>query len=627
MLLAFRDVSLRLGSTVLLDHASFGIERGERVCLIGRNGAGKSTLLKVAAGEAQPEEGEIIRSTGLRIARLEQDVPDAGATEVYEVVARGLGELGAVVAEYHHLAVQAEPDLRRMGQLQTRIDAEDGWSIDARIQAVVSRLELPPDAPFSSLSGGMKRRVLLGQALVSDPDLLLLDEPTNHLDIPSIQWLEGFLREFSGAILFITHDRAFLRALATRILELDRGELTSWPGDYEQFLLHREERRHAESQARALFDKKLAQEEVWIRKGIEARRTRDMGRVKRLVEMRRAFAERRNAPGQARMLVQEAERSGKLVAQAENVSFSYAGRALIRGLSTTVLRGDKIGVIGPNGAGKTTLLNLLLGRLSPQSGTLKLGSKLEVAYFDQLRAQLNESATVAENVAAGRDHVEINGARKHIISYLQDFLFTPDRARSPVRALSGGERNRLLLARLFSQPSNLLVLDEPTNDLDVETLELLEELILDYSGTVLLVSHDRAFLNAVATRSLVFEGGGRVRDVAGGYDDWLRESRAAEGATPAPTPGAPAPRPAQAVLAPPGRLSNAEKRELDKLPAQIEALESEQAEWGRRMAEPAFFAQDPGEIARAQQRLRQIETELAGAYQRWEQLEAQRQGV
>jgi ATP-binding cassette subfamily F protein uup len=352
-----------------------------------------------------------------------------------------------------------------------------------------------------------------------------------------------------------------------------------------------------------------------------------MGRVKRLVEMRRAFAERRNAPGQARMLVQEAERSGKLVTQAENVSFSYAGRALIRGLSTTVLRGDKIGVIGPNGAGKTTLLNLLLGRLSPQSGTLKLGSKLEVAYFDQLRAQLNESATVAENVAAGRDHVEINGARKHIISYLQDFLFTPDRARSPVRALSGGERNRLLLARLFSQPSNLLVLDEPTNDLDVETLELLEELILDYSGTVLLVSHDRAFLNAVATRSLVFEGGGRVRDVAGGYDDWLRESRAAEGAAPASVPGVPAPRPAAPSPAAPGRLSNAEKRELDKLPAQIEALESEQAEWGRRMAEPAFFAQDPGEIARAQQRLRQIETELAGAYQRWEQLEAQRQGV
>jgi ABC transport system ATP-binding/permease protein len=633
MLLAFRDVSLRLGSTVLLDAAGFSIEAGERVCLIGRNGTGKSTLMRVASGEVKPEDGEVVRTTGVRIARLEQDVPRAQAISVYDLVAQGLGDLGAVLAEYHHLAQDPDPDLRRMGQLQTRLDAENGWQLEERVSSVIAELELPGEASFGSLSGGMKRRVLLGRALVSEPDLLMLDEPTNHLDIPSIQWLEGFLKAFKGAILFITHDRAFLRALATRILELDRGLLTSWPGDYDNYLRRREERLHAESQERALFDKKLAQEEVWIRKGVQARRTRDMGRVKRLMEMRSQFAERRNAPGVAKMAVQEAERSGKLVAELTEVSYAWGERPLVHKLSTVLLRGDKLGIIGANGAGKTTLLHLLLGQLEPQQGRVKLGTKLEVAYFDQLRAQLDPESAVIDNVAEGRDQVELDGKSRHVISYLQDFLFTPDRARSPVKALSGGERNRLLLARLFAKPSNLLVLDEPTNDLDVETLELLEEKVSDYGGTVIVVSHDREFLDRVVTRSLVFEGGGRVVEVVGGYADWQRERGGAvlpraqpvvPAATVAPaaavaTPG-PVARPAAAVAP----LSSEEKRELDRLPKKIEKLEAEQREAGEAMSRPEFFSQAPEKIAQAQRRLTEVERELATAYARWEALEARR---
>lgn len=635
MLLAFRDVSLRLGSTVLLDAANFTIEAGERVCLIGRNGAGKSTLMRVASGEVKPEEGEVVRTTGVKIARLQQDVPRAADITVYDLVAQGLGDLGAVVAEYHHLAMDPDPDLKRMGTLQARIDADNGWLLEERIGAIVERLELPGDANFGSLSGGMKRRVLLGQALVGEPDLLLLDEPTNHLDIPSIQWLEGFLKEFPGAILFVTHDRAFLRALATRILELDRGALTSWPGDYDNFLRRREERMHAEAQERALFDKKMAQEEVWIRKGVQARRTRDMGRVKRLIEMRQQFAQRRNQAGTANMVVQEAERSGKLVAELTGVDYAWGERSIVRGLSTTLLRGDKLGIIGANGAGKTTLIHLLLGKLQPTAGQVKLGTKLEIAYFDQLRAQLDPDSTVLDNIGDGKDQVEINGKAKHVISYLQDFLFTPDRARSPVRALSGGERNRLLLARLFSRPANLLVLDEPTNDLDVETLELLEELVSDFAGTVIVVSHDRAFLDRVVTRSLVFEGHGRVAEVVGGYEDWLRERGAeavarltpaapatavtpratsATKAAPSPTPS-PSPRPA---------LSSDDKRELDRLPRRIEKLEAEQTAFGEAMSKPEFFSQPAEKIAEAQRRLSAVEAELAAAYARWEALEARR---
>ena len=633
MLLAFREVSLRLGSTVLLDAADLTIEPGERICLIGRNGAGKSTLMRVAAGEVNPEEGEVVRTSGLKITRLEQDVPRAEAISVFDMVAQGLGDLGAVLAEYHHLTMDPNPDLKRMGVLQSRLDADNGWLLEERVNGVVEKLELPADASFGSLSGGMKRRVLLGRALVGEPDLLMLDEPTNHLDIPSIQWLEGFLKSFGGAILFITHDRAFLRALATRILELDRGQLTSWPGDYENFLRRKAERLHAEEQDRARFDKRMAEEEVWIRKGVQARRTRDMGRVKRLMEMRDQFAARRNATGVAKMTIQEADRSGKLVAELTDVSFGWGGAPLIRNLSTVLMRGDKLGIIGANGAGKTTLLHMLLGTLEPTAGHVKLGTKLEIAYFDQLRAQLDPDSAVIDNIADGKDFVEMDGKQRHVISYLQDFLFTPDRARSPVRALSGGERNRLLLARLFARPANLLVLDEPTNDLDVETLELLEERVTDFEGTVIVVSHDREFLDRVVTRSLVFEAEGRVVDVVGGYADWQRErgdkARLARpalvAAGQAPSAVATAPVPAAAPKAPAvATLGSDEKRELDRLPRKIEKLEAEQQQFGEAMSRPEFFSQAAEKIEAAQRRLKAVEVELAAAYARWEQLESRR---
>ncbi|MES2491297.1 MAG: ATP-binding cassette domain-containing protein [Pseudomonadota bacterium] len=630
MLLTLRDVSLRLGNTVLLDKAGFTIERGERVCLIGRNGMGKSTLLKLIAGEQKPDDGEIIRAQSLKIATLVQDVPTTISGSVYDVVAMGLGATGKLVAEYHHLIEQADPDLKKLGRLQDQMDAQDGWNLESRVLETVTRLELPGDEEFSSLSGGLKRRVLLAQALVSEPDLLLLDEPTNHLDIASIGWIEEFFKAWDGAILFVTHDRAFLRNLATRILELDRGWLTSWPGDYENFLRRREERLHSESQERALFDKRLAQEEKWIRRGVEARRTRDMGRVKRLMEMREAYSERRNGPGQARMLVQEAERSGKLVAEAENVSYTYPGATTptIRGLTATVIRGDKLGIIGPNGAGKTTLINLLLGQLEPTSGNLKLGSKLEVAYFDQLRGALKEEMSVLDNVAEGKDYVQIGDQRKHVMGYLQEFLFTPDRARSPIKSLSGGERNRLMLAKLFAKPSNLLVLDEPTNDLDVETLELLEELLLDYTGTVLLVSHDRAFINNVIGRSLVFEGNGNVNEYIGGYDDWLRQRPSAPAAKPvkakvfaaAPVAAvAPAPLPMSA-----SKLGSQDKRELDALPKKIEKLEAEQTKLSEQVNTPGFFQKDKAKAIEVQQKLATVTAELNTVYARWEELEALR---
>ena len=626
MLLTLREVSLRLGNTVLLDKASFTIERGERVCLIGRNGMGKSTLMKLIAGEQKSDDGEIIRAQNLKIATLVQDVPVTITGSVYDVVALGLGETGRIVAEYHHLIEQPDPDMKKLGRLQDQMDARNGWMIESQVTEVLSRLDLPGDAEFSSLSGGLKRRVLLGQALVSEPDLLLLDEPTNHLDIASITWLEEFLKTWSGAILFVTHDRSFLRNLATRILELDRGWLTSWPGDYENFLRRREERMHAESQERALFDKKLAQEEKWIRKGIEARRTRDMGRVKRLMELRQTYSERRNQPGKAVMAAQEAERSGKLVAEADNVSFTYPGadKPTIRGLTATVVRGDKIGIIGPNGAGKSTLINILLGKLHPTSGNLKLGSKIEVAYFDQLRGALQEELSVLDNVAEGKDYVQIGEERKHVIGYMQDFLFAPDRARSPVKSLSGGERNRLLLAKLFAKPSNLLVLDEPTNDLDVETLELLEELLMDYNGTVLLVSHDRAFVNNVVGRSLVFEGDGRINEYIGGYDDWLRQRRlpAVSSSTPVPkraVTSAPV-APQQTTVA----LTAKEWRELEVLPAKIEKLETEQAVLAEQISAPDFYKQDKAAIDRVQAKVAAAAAELAKVYARWEELEARR---
>ena len=621
MLLTLRDVSLNLGSTVLLDKASFTLEKGERVAILGRNGAGKSTMLKVIAGEVASDSGEILRAQSLRIARLVQDVPTTARGRVADVVAQGLGAAGELLRRYHELVAAERYD--DLGKVQSQIEAIDGWTLDQRVSETISRLDLPADAAFESLSGGLKRRVLLGQALVQQPDLLLLDEPTNHLDVESISWLEEFLKSFSGAILFVTHDRAFLRNLATRILELDRGWLTSWPGDYENYLRRKEERGHAEAQERALFDKRLAQEEAWIRRGIEARRTRNMGRVERLMQMRQQFAARRNQQGSARMLIQEADRSGKLVAEADNVAYSYADKPIVRGLSTTMLRGDKLGIIGPNGAGKTTLINLLLGRLQPTSGEIKFGANLQIAYFDQLRGGLDENASVVDNLGDGKDFVEVGGARKHVMGYLQDFLFTPDRARSPVRALSGGERNRLLLAKLFARPSNLLVLDEPTNDLDLETLELLEELLLDYEGSVLLVSHDRAFVDNVATRCLVFEGEGRINEYVGGYSDWLRQR-------PAPTIKPTSNKPA-AVAAPPivkqmsaSRLSSKEKRELDELPAKIERWEAEQTKLADQLSADGFYDGPKDQVLKLQQQLDALAQTLATAYARWEQLEALR---
>ncbi|MEW6166715.1 MAG: ATP-binding cassette domain-containing protein [Pseudomonadota bacterium] len=620
MLLGLKNLSLRIASTTLLDGVDFSLEARERVCLVGRNGTGKSTLLRVLAGELAPDSGEVVRAQGLQLARLQQDVPAAQPGTVYDVVAGGLGELGQLAARYHALAHAAQPDLHGLAALQAEIEARGAWTIENRIEAVVTRLQLPADALFAELSGGQKRRVLLGQALVSEPDVLLLDEPTNHLDIPSITALEELLLGFNGALVFVSHDRAFVRRLATRVCDLDRGRLSSWSGGWDAYVKGKAEALHAEAREQALFDKKLAQEEAWIRKGVEARRTRSAGRVKALLQMREQFSQRRTREGDVRLAAQEAEQSGKLVAQLHNVSHAYAGRTLIRHLSTVILRGEKVGIIGPNGAGKTTLLEIILGRLTPDSGDVRLGTKLEIAYFDQLRSPLqDEDQTAVEAVGDGKAFVEIDGARRHVISYLQDFLFTPDRARVPVRVLSGGERSRLMLAQLFCRPSNLLVLDEPTNDLDIETLDLLEERLIDYGGTVLLVSHDREFLDNVVTRSLVFEGEGRVGDYVGGYADWLRQR-----VTPAPST---APRVHSApdpVPAAPQRLSAKQRRELDSLPARIEQLEAEQTKLAAEIGAPGFYDQPRERIAAVEQRLSAIEQDLASAYARWEALEARR---
>ena len=627
MLISFKNVNLNLGNTVLLDQVNFTLDAGERLCLVGRNGTGKSTLMKVLTGDVAIDSGELVRSQGLRITELPQDVPTGIGGSVFEVVADGLGKAGRLVAEYHHLLLHEPDNMDKLGRVQTALEALDGWTIDSKVQAMVERLQLPPDLDFAELSGGLKRRALLARALVAEPDVLLLDEPTNHLDIDSITWLEDFLATWPGTLLFITHDRAFLRRLATRIIELDRGILRSWPGTYDDYLVRKEEALRIEEQANALFDKKLAQEEIWIRKGIKARRVRDQGRVERLKKLRSEYAARRELSGEAKLVLQEAEKSGKLVAEAKNVSFSRGDKLIVKNFSTTILRGDKIGIIGPNGAGKTTLLNLLLARLEPDSGTVRNGSKLEVAYFDQLRAQLDDAKPVFENIGGGKDFVTIDGKQLHVMSYLQQFLFTPDRARSPVKALSGGERARLLLARLFAEPSNLLILDEPTNDLDVETLDLLEELLIDYQGTVLMVSHDRAFLNNVVTRTFVYEGGGRIGEYVGGYEDWLRQRKEVSFTAVRPEPKkvetvkAEAPKPV--VTAAPG-LNSKEKRELDNLPKQIEKLENEQRDLGLKLSDPKFFATQREQAMATQARLAIIDSELTRAYARWEQLEALR---
>ncbi|KFN47386.1 ATP-binding cassette domain-containing protein [Arenimonas composti] len=625
-LITLQAVDFSVGGPLLLDGVDLTVERGERLCIVGRNGAGKSTLLRLIAGGLQPDDG-LIRREG-RVAGLAQEVPRDLAGSVFDVVAAGLGALGADIARYHHLVHAGDAiDMDALATVQARIEAGGGWQIEQRVEQVVARLDLPADAEFGALSGGMKRRVLLAQALVAEPDVLLLDEPTNHLDIASIAWLEGFLKEFAGSVVFVTHDRAFLRALATRIVEIDRGQVTSWPGDYDNFLRRREERLHAEAQANAHFDRKLAQEEVWIRQGIKARRTRNEGRVTALKAMRRERAARREQTGDVRMAAANAEKSGRKVFDARDVGFAYGDRVLVRAFSTVIQRGDKIGLIGANGSGKTTLLKLLLGQLAPQAGEVRPGTNLEIAFFDQLRGALREDWNALDNVSEGREFVEINGARKHVMGYLQDFLFSPERARAPITRLSGGERNRLLLAKLFARPSNVLVLDEPTNDLDVETLELLEELLVDYPGTVLLVSHDRDFLDNVVTGTLVMEGDGRVGDYVGGYSDWLRQrpdAPSAPEAKPAPAAGAtpPSPSPADAATpAPRRKLSWKEQKELEALPSRIEALEADIAALTSRMQDPTFYQQDAAAVRQATEQAAALQAALDAAYRRWGELE------
>ncbi|MEN8142025.1 MAG: ATP-binding cassette domain-containing protein [Thermodesulfobacteriota bacterium] len=624
-LISLQDITLSFGGAPVFDRVSLQIEPGERVCLVGRNGEGKSTLMRLITGEIKPDSGKLFRQQGLAMARLNQEVPDDVSGSIYDVVAGGLGDLLELLARHHSLIhrLAEDADERLLDELATveqEMATADAWQAQQRIEAILSLLKLDADQPFASLSGGMKRRVLLARALVVDPDLLLLDEPTNHLDIEAISWLEEFLLATSCAILFVTHDRELLKKLATRILDLERGRITSWPGDYANYLRRKEELLAEENGHNTRFDKKLAEEEVWIRKGIKARRTRNEGRVRQLQEMRRQHQERRRQLGKVKMSITAGGASGKLVAVFKGACFSYNGEPVIQGFSSTVMRGDRIGVIGPNGAGKTTLLRMMLGGLDPTAGEVKLGSNLQPVYFDQQRTQLDPTKSVAENIGEGGDFIEINGRRRHVIGYLGDFLFTPDRARSPVSILSGGERNRLLLARIFAKPSNILVLDEPTNDLDMETLELLEELLLEYEGTVLLVSHDRAFINNVVTSTLVFEGNGKVQEYAGGYDDWLQQRPVV--AAQKPVKKKTAGEKSGPKSAAPRKLTFKESKELEVLPKEIETLEKEQQALYDKMADPAFYQGEGASVAETRERLEELDELLADSYQRWEGLEA-----
>lgn len=633
-LLKLTNVSLAYGSNPLLDGVSWQIARGERVCIIGRNGTGKSSMLSLVKGSQLPDDGEIWRAPGLKIGELPQELPLADERTVFDVVAEGLAGVGKLLADYHHLSqnIHNDSDLVKLMHVQQELEAKDGWRLQQLVDSTLSRLQLPADKTLAELSGGWRRRVLLAQALVSEPDLLLLDEPTNHLDIGAIAWLEEALTGFNGAVLFITHDRAFLQNLATRILELDRGHMIDWNGDYASFLVQKEQQLAAEETANALFDKKLAQEEVWIRQGIKARRTRNEGRVRALKALRAERSERREHQGKANIQIDAAEKSGKQVIVVENASFAHpGGTALIRDFSTVLQRGDRIGLLGANGTGKTTLLKLLLGDLQPTSGKVEAGTRLEVAYFDQLRHQLDLEKTVIDNVAEGRDFITIDGQSRHVLSYLGDFLFSPQRARTPVKALSGGERARLLLAKLFSKPANLLVLDEPTNDLDVETLELLEEVLLNFQGTVLMVSHDRAFLDNVVTSTLVFEGNGVVREYIGGYQDWLRQGGSPRLLGVADSKEAkevkvdasqnsstPAAEPAPAKK----KLSYKVQRELDSLPAKIDAVEKGIAATQAEMAKPEFYQQSAQLTGDTIAKLEALQKELDDLLERWAELES-----
>jgi ATP-binding cassette subfamily F protein uup len=619
-LLRLRDVTFSYGGASLLDGVGLEIQPGERIGLMGRNGAGKSTLLRLLDGSLQPDDGVIERAGGLRIAQLAQEVPAGTRHTVLEEVARGLGAQGTLVAQMlasAHTPAAAAASHKSPGPSHGELDADTAWKVQRRIEDVISRMDLDPTLAFDTLSSGMKRRVLLAQTLVSEPDILLLDEPTNHLDLDSIRWIEDFLLRESPTLVFVTHDRVFLQRIATRIVEIERARLFDWTCDYATFLVRKESLLAAEAQQEALFDKKLAEEEVWIRQGVKARRTRNEGRVRALERMREERRARRTRVGNVRLQTQEIERSGNLVIVADGIGQSFGGRTILDDVTVTISRGDKIGILGPNGSGKTTLLRILLGELQPDRGAVRRGTNLQVAYFDQLRAQLDEDKSAVENVADGSETVLINGKPRNVLGYLRDFLFSGERARSLVRYLSGGERNRLLLARMFTHSANLLVLDEPTNDLDAETLELLEELLVEFPGTLLLVSHDRAFLNNVVTSTLVFEGEGRVKEYVGGYDDWIRQkpNDSAPSAAERPKPDRSRPRPEQ-----PRKLSYKDQRELDELPKRIEMLEAEQAQLHQKLAEPTFYRQAGPEISKVTSRLQELEQEVQAAYARWEAL-------
>ena len=625
-LVTLQDIYLSYGQPPLIDGISLSIERGERVCLIGRNGAGKSTLLNILTGKIIPDDGLVKITDGVKIAQLEQAVPTDTQGSVYEVIANGLGKEGALAQSYYRLSaeVAVQPTKKNMSELeacQEELDQVGGWDVNSRVDAIITKMGLNANTDIADLSGGYKRRVLLARALVSDPDLLILDEPTNHLDIEAIQWLESFLNKWEAALLFISHDREFMDNLATRFIEIDRGKTMEFNCDYNTYLKRKKDMLETEDKHNALFDKRLSQEEAWIREGIKARRTRNEGRVRALEAMREEFAARRKHQGKAKINVVEAEKSGKIVVEARDINFIFEGdpeqKAIVKGFSTLIQRGDKIGLIGGNGSGKTTLIKLLQGELAPSTGKINIGTNLNIAYFDQYRSALNEEKTVQDNVSGGRDMIDVGGKSRHVVSYLRDFLFAPERCRQPVKVLSGGERNRLLLAKLFTQPSNMLILDEPTNDLDIDTLDLLEELLIDYKGTIILVSHDRAFINNVVTSTLAFEGNGAFNSYVGGYNDWLRQrtQQLNKSSKPKKTD--------TRIKKKTAKLSYKDQRELDALPGQIEKLEIDIAEISQLMSDPDFFKSARDQVQKTENRLSELQKQLSQCYERWEILENQ----
>ena len=628
-------VALNFGTHILLDEVDFTLKKGSKIGLLGRNGAGKTTFMKVIAGSMQPDSGERWLRPGVEVAWLEQSLPEADEQSVYDMVAGGLAEVGELLKQYHHMIADYEnADTAKLERVQGELEAKQGWSLGQKVDTVITQLQLPADKLMSELSGGWRKRVALARALVREPEFLLLDEPTNHLDVPAIEWLEKQLQEYNGAVLLVTHDRTFLQNVVNKIVEIDRGHLYEFEGTFQKFLDFREQQLASEERANKLFDKKLAEEEVWIRQGIKARRTRNEGRVRALEALRLERGARRELEGSAKFKLNTTESSGKIVAELEDISHSFGDRDVIKDFSTTVMRGDRIGIVGANGAGKSTLLKILLGKLTAQEGTVKLGSKLEVAYFDQLREHLDMDKNLIDNVSGGSDYIEINGQNKHVISYLGDFLFAPDRIRTPAKALSGGEQNRAILAKVFSRPANILVLDEPTNDLDIETLELLEDILLKFDGTVLLVSHDRQFMDNVVTSLMVFEGDGKIGEYVGGYSDWARRGgklfsfedseKSSGGSSTKKLEEKPEPKKAQKK-----KLSYKEQRELEALPGQIEALEISQAELEKHMSQPEFYDnQDDGgkSVEKKLKQVADLQSQLEKTYERWEDLEKLRNG-